>query len=349
MFETTIGELARLYAIDNLEKMFAIQKRFAKKVDAGRDDIEAITKDYAIHMAREAFEVLDAVNWKVHRSRDVETNKYNLVEEVVDITKLAIGLSLAWGVTPKEFMEIFEQKSEVVEQRYLQEHLAPPTNPVGVDIDGVLAKNDEKFLEFAHAELRRRHALPTFLEESPLRLQVTNDLEDQKIRTRVDFRNTKELKAYLGPEYETLKAAYRDSGLKREVEAYPGAAEFIEELQKMGYSIVLLSARPYRRHLRIFSDTMHWLRANFIDYDAIFFDEFKHLKIVKKIPTLQFMIEDDPKIAQEVCDLGYFVYLKAGSDPTPSCENVAIWESYDDLLRSIKAGRHQARSPRPER
>ena len=106
-----------------------------------------------------------------------------------------------------------------------------------------------------------------------------------------------------------IKDLYRKSGAKQGVKVHDCAKQLIAELKEMGYSVVLLTKRPYKKYLRIFADTKINLDNNGIQYDAILFDSEKHKVIVKEFPNLKFMVEDNKSIANEVGSWGTDVFL----------------------------------------
>ena len=295
---------------DRLERMMKIQAEFANKVVHSRD-IESLTKDYVLHISHEAHEVLDKVNWKQHRGEKHEVVRENVVEEIVDVIKLAMGLAHHWGVTDQMLYDEFIRKSAVVEQRYRQEHLDLKDNRkvAAIDIDGVLANYDESWIEYLSVNCHQ-----------------TFDTVDQA-------------KTVLGvKKYEHLKDQYRRTDALLRINKVPGASEFTKELRKSGFTIVLLSARPYRKYLRIYADTQLWLRANDIWYDCLYFDDQKHLRIVEHVPHLSFMVEDDLAIANTVGNMGYTVYLRRNSQEkaTTNPYRIISYHDFSEVLNWIR-------------
>src|SRR3989304_1227605 len=88
-----------------------------------------------------------------------------------------------------------------------------------------------------------------------------------------------------------------------------GAKKLCDYLKSVGYKIVIISARPYEKYNRIFPDTLQWLNNNEIKYDAVYFEKDKHIKILKQLPNLSFVIEDNPEYANQIASQGYKVYL----------------------------------------
>ena len=96
------------------------------------------------------------------------------------------------------------------------------------------------------------------------------------------------------------------------------------------YNVVLLTARPYKKYFRIYSDTLKWLKDNNICYDAIVFDEEKEKYIINNFDPKQvaFCIDDDINNANKLSDSGFKVYLK---------KNLGIY-SEETLERKLNEG-----------
>ena len=70
-----------------------------------------------LHIFDEISEVLNETNYKKHKVRH-SVNVDNVKEEIIDIFKYLINLSLVWGIDVKEFVELFNNKSDIVEKRF---------------------------------------------------------------------------------------------------------------------------------------------------------------------------------------------------------------------------------------
>ena len=110
-------------------------------------------------------------------------------------------------------------------------------------------------------------------------------------------------------EYKRLKIIYRTQGFKKNLPAMKGATEFVKRLQKKGFKVILLSARPVIQHREIQNDTLEWLKKNDINPDAIIWDKDKHWAVLKEFPYLSFMVEDNAEIANQVARINYKVYV----------------------------------------
>ena len=108
-----------------MNKYFKIQKDFQKKLydidNLSEDDKIKYTKEFILCIHRELGEVLNVIPWKLHRKNNKVYSTDELKEELIDTTKFLLNLFLIWGVDDKEFDELFEKKSKIVEERYKNE------------------------------------------------------------------------------------------------------------------------------------------------------------------------------------------------------------------------------------
>lgn len=287
---------------DKLESLWNVQLEFNQKFFTNKigKRLEEMTleekvqwsKNQILSITSEAMEVLNELpNWKSHRVVNTEFIPSNLYEEIIDVNKFSVGLAQIWGMTFEQYYEEYLRKSYVVEQRYHQEHdlklIDKESKIAALDIDGVLGDYENWFLKYC------------------------KDVHN------IQYSSIKELKLNMGLlNYENVKSMYRQSGWKATMPAIDGAAQFTKFLRENGYTIIILTARPYDEYYRIYPDTLSFLKTNNIVFDGIIFNKEKHLKIIKEFPNLSFMIEDNAKIACEVAELGYKVFYKMNKTNT---------------------------------
>jgi hypothetical protein len=281
---------------DKLEEMWEIQEKFNNKFYQNKlgkniseltfDEKVRWTKNQILSIIKEATEVLDELpNWKEHRKENSEFIPSNLYEEIIDVNKFAVGLAQIWGMEVNKFHDEYLRKSWVVDQRWQQEQelniIDKDAKVVGLDIDGVLGDYAPLLLKYIHQYLGKGWHF--------------DSIHDAKGSLPND-------------KYEAIKTSYRQSGWKANMPAKEGAREFTELLKQNGYTIIILTARPYKKYSRIYPDTLQFLEINGIKYDAIIWDKDKHLKIMNEFPNLEFMVEDNPNIAFEIANSGYRVF-----------------------------------------
>jgi hypothetical protein len=269
------------------------------------------TKNQLLSIVKEAMEVLDEVpSWKEHRSITENFIPSNLYEEIIDVNKFSMGLAQIWGMTFEQYYEEFLRKSYVVEQRWHQEHdlklIDKNSKIAGIDIDGILGEYEKCFLNFV------------------------------SYKTGIEFDSIEAFKKMSGiGVYEETKSQYRQSGAKADMEACKGASEFTYELKNRGYTIIVLTARPYKDYYRIYPDTLEFLKKRNIKFDAIIFDKEKHLKIIREFPNMRFMIDDTYDIAKPIADLSYRVFLKRNKKSVDPHPYIITFDELNDILNYI--------------
>lgn len=263
-------------------------------LDSVKEDKEKFQKwsnFYHLALMREVGEVLDTVDWKIHRKEKKDFIRSNTLEELTDVLKYWMSLCQLHGFDYDDIFESYFNKTAVVEQRHkqeMQDSITETDKVVGVDIDGVLADYPRSFVEFINEELGTKHDASS--------LQTYHIYEELGI--------DKELGIY-------LKDKYRQSGYKRNIPVIDGAKELLQGLRDKGYKIVILTARPYKKYNRIFADTMDWLNNNGLVYDEIIFDEEKEERLLKEFGKnqVEFFIEDVANNANGIAELGANCFL----------------------------------------
>lgn len=254
------------------------------------DDRVRLTKEYIEYMHAELVEVLNNVPWKKHRYLGA-ADRDNLLEELVDCQKFLWGLMMVWDVNPKELERAFNRKSDVVDQRFKQEHLLPKQvmndKVVIVDIDDVVAGWERGFEDWVS------------------RKELAASPEDYAKHLDPGFR-------------ERLKGQIHSSGGMVELPLLFGAHNAINTLQEAGYTIIWLTARPVGKHPRLLADTVAWLKRYDLPTEYIYWSDLnKHLFVVQKFPTAAALFDDKPETVAHAKEFGIRAYL-VQSDDTPT-------------------------------
>jgi hypothetical protein len=260
---------------NRLQDIFRVQKQFSAKYFKEQKNIDLDnmsdedkikwSKEFILCSSKELYEMLDEIKWKQHRFISKDNNIDNFLEEGVDAFKFLMNLFLIHGCTEEQFYQKFLDKSKVVDIRYEQEkQLKELKNKKDVkiaviDIDGIICNHSASFLE------NSGHS------------------------TIYDYKN-KNIAAYHQSKY-----IYRASGEKRKALLMPDACGFLQTLKDKGYLILLLTARPYEKMIRIYADTLYWLETNKIQYDFLFFNKNKEQFIIDNLSAdqVKFCIDDE--------------------------------------------------------
>jgi len=132
---------------------------------------------------------------------------------------------------------------------------APIGPVVAIDIDGTLAQYHRAFFLFAGGYLNRRIDL------------VYNGAVPMHEHMKV----SKET-------YRQVKLAYRQGGMKRVMDTYEGADDFMLSVAPQA-ELWVTTTRPYLRLDNIDPDTREWLDRNQYKYDALVYDEDKYERL----------------------------------------------------------------------
>lgn len=297
-------------------ELWDLQRSFNERFWATRggwpstlEDRTAATKDFTVHLIKEVTEVLDEVSFKMHRAPRAEVDRSNILEEIIDTQKFLWGLAQLWGFSWEEVELEFRRKSSVVEQRFTQEQQLETLRRLPcavVDIDGVLAAYPAGFYAW----------LGGYLQRSPY--QAQQHYEGSNLRDR-----------------EALKRLYRQSGAKAKLPLLPGAAELLRLLRLNDQlKIVLLTNRPYAEHYRIYPDTLEWLSANNLPYDAIFWARDKGLEALRNLSNISWAVDDSPENVRRLREAGITVAHLNPADP--ASDTLAF---YNFVLEEHRSGR----------
>jgi uncharacterized HAD superfamily protein len=111
--------------------------------------------------------------------------------------------------------------------------------------------------------------------------------------------------------YKNCKERYRTSGYKETLKPDKNATEFTKRLKEMGYTIIVITARPMSEYPMLFKQTMRWLDKNNILFDALFAsDKRKYAKIITEFPHIRFAVDDSSFECNLLSKWGYKSFIK---------------------------------------
>ena len=125
--------------MDKLKEIFKIQKKFTEhffrqKFDLSLDEIRDSkelkikwNKEYILSLIVEATEILNEIDWKMHRTKHVDSDDEKILEESIDMLKYLLGLFIINGFTVDDIYNMFMKKSEIVEKRFEKESKSEST------------------------------------------------------------------------------------------------------------------------------------------------------------------------------------------------------------------------------
>lgn len=246
-------------------------------------------KEFCFHINKEMADLVNCLpHWKMHYQNDErEDNQIvtsNLIEEYIDVLKYFMGLGQLLGISYEDIARGYEEKSEVVKQKYEQNKKFESllNNPVVIfDIDGVINNYPICFLDWANQKLH------------------------------LSTKSVKELKEALDLKaYQEIKIEYRLSGLKRVQPVNQTTVKLMETLKKKGETIILFTNRPVSQFKVIYVDTLYWLRTNHIPFDAIYWSDFQRKEDIYKLRfKIKYIVEDDLENTKNFIHEGHKVFL----------------------------------------
>lgn len=314
--------------METLRKYFKEQMDFQLQLlpnfgDLSYEDKVKLTKEFLLHMISETGEFLDAIGtWKSLPSMGEETRRSAILEEVIDVYKFLINIALLWGYGPEDFDREFWRKSMVVRERLkteriLQEIVKMGENTAVIDLDGIVADFWSSFIGYYNEHI------------APKTGRYFTGKEGNSLTTILGR------KLYL----ET-KARYYESGEISNAPYIDGSREFLEELRRRGFRIILMTARPSKTFKRVFADTLEWLKRYKIPYDALILGvEDKGGRAAQIGVSPSFFVEDDPRQAREISSRGFRVFLVSKpynlDDTPPGVERV---KELSEILERIEHG-----------
>ena len=95
------------------------QKNFFNPDALTADERIKWTKEFCLCAHQELAEILDSIDWKNYHLYAKEYDEKHTHEEIVDAFKFILNLGIVWGMTPEVFIDIFNKKTDAVEQRLM--------------------------------------------------------------------------------------------------------------------------------------------------------------------------------------------------------------------------------------
>lgn len=150
---------------------------------------------------------------------------------------------------------------------------------VALDLDGTLFNWHDDFLEFAWKWLHGRNKVP-----SPEWFMYRGDPLNHHLQISKE-------------QYRMVKLAYRQSGLKRDLPAFPGAHDLVWAVRNAGAEVWVCTTRPYLRLDNIDPDTQELLERNQIEVDGVIFGDRKYCDLQQLVGTERVVgvLEDLPE------------------------------------------------------
>jgi len=242
-------------------------------------------------------------SYKRHLLDTHSPDKRNVVEELVDILKITISLSLVYGIEPEDIAKVFDSKTKVISTRATAAKfkLSKFTKLICLDMDDVIT-----------------------------------DFNALRSKSEREYRG----KGF--DEIEAYKDELHSKGFLRELKPIRGAITGIRKLKSMGYKIAIITARPQWQFKRMYHDTLWWLRKYKIPYDILLFNRDKVEAVYRHISPAWpiFFVEDLDRNALSLAQAGIKVLLY-DTPKNKSVEHESITRVYNwkDITRLAEDNR----------
>lgn len=246
----------------------------------------------------------ESANYKRHLLQAPDVNLHNLTDELADCFKYIVTIAQLFGVERDELVRAFHDKTGVVLDRARSERvkLERETRLLCVDLDDVVAD----------------------LSDWPKQL---NELQGGVPREHHKL-------------LETYKDDFHSSGRFRTLPVIPGARDGLWKARKLGYTIVIVTARPHWQYKRIYADTLFWLEDQDIPYDRLLFNKDKveviHRQLAPAWPVA--FVEDHPRnaLALASAHVHVLLYDQEHNREVSEGEYITRVHGWEDILETLK-------------
>jgi hypothetical protein len=296
-----------------LEQIWDKQQEYNLKVQdlQDRSSTEWLV-NYILGTHSQLTELLNQTNWKTHRIRDMDPYGPNIAEELADITKYVFSMWQVMGYTETDMLNAMQRKGEVLEQLLYQEtHPSPKDrNILMLDLDGVVA-------DF-------RYGFMQWLSGTPWKSILT--LDERDIGLHMDINNGWNYHSY----YQAKMEFERDGGYGT-LPSITRIKKCVNALHRVGWYIIVYTARPYRTYKRIWSDTWLWLKNHDIEADELHFGYDERVVAASKYKEENHVValEDDPTLIKRYVGCNIPVLLC----PQPYNQNIFLDTNYIRLIQ----------------
>lgn len=282
-----------------LDQLWKEQQQYNKKIREREnpDNYEYWMKQYILGAVSEVDEILQEINWKIHRRGHV-VDKHNLARELADLTKY-VWCMWEWSdFGPLDMLEFLETKNKELQEQYSQDFQfeIPEGVPVLIsDIDGTLGDYRKAFFKWAW-KFHPEGLLPEVDPSRHMAMEI-----DMGLPYAI---------------YMQYKEEFEATGGYGFLETYPDTEDVLKELGGRGAVVLVYTARPAKRYSRIWSDTWTWLEKNNLHIPVSALRIGSEERIAQACELLDkghqvLMLEDDPSLALRAANAGVTIALRS--------------------------------------
>lgn len=271
-------------------------------------DRRRATTDLVMLLHEEASELGRIVSThKRHLLASPRIDPHNVAEEVADILKTAVAIAQLHGLQVHDVVEAIRRKTRVVRSKAEGERmqLQRSTRLLCVDMDDVIS-----------------------------------DLASWGQQLK-EYRDGYEPGKHVWDILEAHKDEFYQDGRFRNMPPVDGAPTAMRTIKELGWTIVIVTARPQWQYKRLYADTLEWLDQHEVPHDHVLFNKDKveavHTHLAPAWPRA--FIEDHPRNATALADAGIPVLLfdrphNAGVPESDLIRRVRGWGEVLEVLRS---------------
>jgi len=276
---------------------------------------EEMTKSFALALHAEVADLVSSINFKDHHTNRKTPDREKILYEAIDTMRYLLAIMNTWEYTSEEVESAFRDKDTFLHTRYRVENAKWDGRPVLiVDVDDVLAHFRKDYFKW----LNEKYGI--FIPQDYPEYYASTPLNEKGINPEASFKD------------------FISDRKLRTIDVIDGMIDVLDQAQKMGYWIQLLTARP-DQNLICFYDTYHWIRHVGIPFDGLAFSGEKYRWIVMSqfYGHVAACIDDSPKHAAEYANHGLLVLSPALSynDSLNNVKNVIRYETTEQLLNHL--------------
>jgi len=268
--------------------------------------------NYILGAHSELSELLDQTHWKTHRLETMWQFGPNISEELADLTKYVFSMWIEMGYTEQDMLDAMHSKHEILEQLMYQDTRPQlqERNILMLDLDGVVADFRKGFM--------------LWLNNTKWRDVLT--LDERDIGLHMDINN-----GWNYHSYHQAKMEFERDGGYGTLPSITRIKKCVNALHRVGWYIIVYTARPYRTYKRIWSDTWLWLKNHDIEVDELHFGYDERVVAASQYKEENHVValEDDPTLIKRYVGCNIPVLLC----PQPYNQNIFLNNNYLRLIQ----------------
>jgi len=268
--------------------------------------------NYLLGVTSQLSELLKESHWRDSSITSVAEFGPNTAEELADITKYLLSLWQILGYSEEDMLSSVYQKGTMLEQLMYQETRPKliDRNILILDLDGVVANFREGFMAWL----------------SGTTWKDTLTLDNRDIGLHLDINN-----GWNYHNYHQAKIQFEQCGGYGLLPPIERIKKCVNALHRVGWYVIVYTARPYTVYKRIWGDTWRWLQEHEIEVDELHFGFDSRVIAASYLAEDNHVIsiEDDPTLIKRYVGCNIPVLLC----PQPYNQNIFLNSNYLRLIQ----------------